>query len=485
MHDVAKTLVDVEIHLEDGREWRLWHGPIPAPYRVRYRPGREYHLHSAINPLLCERVLGGSVLDWMMTQPKLFSLFMYTISGHTERGGIIGELVHQADRASVAKALGGDPVRALSAPVESIQRKLAEGLRYMVKEHFKLNQKGGVAWLTDESLWLVSPRAINELKTHLYAQGIKSIPADLNRLYGELMAHGLIEEISEGKSVWKCEISEGDWKQSFNMIKVLPTLVWGMEDRPASFSGKLVIQEERAPDKEESEADMRALEKEAPQSDRQADQRNANLSSEKPAQPQTKAAGPTRGETIDEDIIALFPEVEAKQPSESKFKRLATLELQNAHTPTLVVSDKKEGARQKSGTQEINNNSDLGKRFWHWLKLGLADHSIVINDTKAPVHVVGGTYFLVSPGIFKRFSTEVLSNEDQWKLVQKRFQKLDMHIRTQGQNIHSVSVEGPSKTGLLKGYLVKDPYEVSQEIPPDNWVLTLLKTQSEKDHSDE
>lgn len=229
MHDVAKTLVDVEIHLEDGREWRLWHGPIPAPYRVRYRPGREYHLHSAINPLLCERVLGGSVLDWMMTQPKLFSLFMYTISGHTERGGIIGELVHQADRASVAKALGGDPVRALSAPVESIQRKLAEGLRYMVKEHFKLNQKGGVAWLTDESLWLVSPRAINELKTHLYAQGIKSIPADLNRLYGELMAHGLIEEISEGKSVWKCEISEGDWKQSFNMIKVLPTLVWGME----------------------------------------------------------------------------------------------------------------------------------------------------------------------------------------------------------------------------------------------------------------
>ena len=160
MHDIAKTLVDVEIHLEDGREWRLWHGLIPAPYRVRYRAGREYHLHAAVNPLLCERVLGAKVLDWMMTQPKLFALFMYTIAGHTERGGIVAELIHQADRASVAKALGGDPVQALSAPVESTQRKLAEGLRYMVKEQFKLNKKGEVAWLTEEALWLVSPRAV-------------------------------------------------------------------------------------------------------------------------------------------------------------------------------------------------------------------------------------------------------------------------------------------------------------------------------------
>ena len=30
----------------------------------------------------------------------------------------------------------------------------------MVKEQFKLNKKGEVAWLTEEALWLVSPRAV-------------------------------------------------------------------------------------------------------------------------------------------------------------------------------------------------------------------------------------------------------------------------------------------------------------------------------------
>ncbi|MEC9483075.1 MAG: MobH family relaxase, partial [Halomonas sp.] len=253
MHDAAKVLVDLEIHLEDGREWRLWHGTIPGPYRMRYRTGRDYHLHSAVNPLLAQQVLGPRVLDWLMSQPRLFALFMYTVAGHTERGGIIAELVHQADRASVARALGGDPVQALAAPTDSLQRKLAEGLRYLVKEQFKLNQKGGVGWLTDEALWLVSPRAVNELKAHLYAQGIKSIPADLNRLYGELQAHGLIEEVSEGKAVWQCEIVDGDWQQTFSMIKVSPTLIWGVADRPPALRGTLTVQGVGAADDQVSE----------------------------------------------------------------------------------------------------------------------------------------------------------------------------------------------------------------------------------------
>lgn len=478
MHDVAKVLVDIEIHLQDGSEWRVWHGAIPAPYRVRYRSGREYHLHTAVNPLLCEQVLGARVLDWIMTQPKLFSLFMYTITGHTERGGIIAELIHQADRASVAKALGGDPVQALSAPVESIQRKLAEGLRYLVREQFKLNQKGGTAWLTDEALWLVSPKAVNELKAHLYAQGVKSIPADLNRLYGELQAHGLIEEVSEGKSVWKCDIEDGEWKQLFNMIKVPPTLIWGVEGKPESFRGKLTFKGEGAPveDKPTNQEPAHGEpEGSAPEPKRQP---------EAPAKPLSQVS--PSSDTLDDDIMALFPEVGAEDVDESEKVPIAgTPEPANISEPDSSVSAKNDDSRLKSNTQEVNNNSDLGERFWQWLKMGVADHSIVINDTKAPIHTVEGTYFLVSPGIFKRFSTKVLGEEDQWKAVQKRFQKLGLHIRTQGQNIHNVSVEGPNKTRHLKGYLIKDPREVSQRIPPDNWVLTLLKPQEKKDGTNE
>lgn len=484
MHDVAKVLVDIEIHLEDGSEWRVWHGVIPKPYRVRYRTGREYHLHSAVNPVLAHQVLGGRVLDWLMSQPRLFALLMYTIAGHTERGGIIAELIHQADRASVAKALGGDPVQALSAPTESIQRKLAEGLRYLVKDQFKLNQKGGAGWLTDEALWLVSPRVVNELKTHLYSQGIKSIPADLNRLYGELQAHGLIEEVSEGKSVWKCEITDGDWNQVFNMVKVPPTLIWGVEGKPASFNGELTVRGAGAPEeasadkpqnsqKTKSEPSKDQLVEADVTGDLQPQKQNSSVT------PSPQVGGFTSSDvSLDDDIMALFPEVRTSEPKSSIESMACESKVtDNLSGPNSVKSVKTSYAH--------DNHSDFGGQFWQWLKVGLANHSIVINDTNAPVHTVDGTYFLVSPGIFKRFSNVVLGNEELWKTVQKRFQKLGAHVRTHGQNIHTVSVEGPNKTRLLKGYLIKDPQQVSQKIPPDNWVLALQTTKGEGEQLDE
>lgn len=496
MHDVAKVLVDIEIHLEDGGEWRVWHGVIPKPYRVRYRTSREYHLHSVVNPLLVQHVLGGKIMDWLMSQPRLFALFMYTIAGHTERGGIIAELIHQADRASVAKAVGGDPVQALSAPAESIQRKLAEGLRYLVREQFKLNQKGGMGWLTDEALWLVSPRAVNELKTHLYSQGIKSIPVDLNRLYGELQAHGLIEEVSEGKSVWKCEIADGEWQQTFNMIKVPPTLIWGVEGRPTSFSGKLTIQGAGATEEQEKESDqaskplMQQYPKTEPPStntSQSAAQASQHPTHELPNGSSVATQGvPSPVESaLDNDIMSLFPEM--REESKQNSTESNGCESEGVDSPTeqnSSFSDTTSVVLTKSN-DTAKEPSDLGEWFWQWLKAGLADHSIIINDTKAPVHVVNGTYFLVSPGIFKRFSSAVLNEENRWKAVQKRFQKLGIHLRSQGQNIHKVSVEGQNKTGTLMGYLIKDPQQVSQKIPPDNWVLALITTKENKEISDE
>ncbi len=51
--------------------------------------------------------MGNAGLEWLKSQPELFGLVMYAISGHAERSGVIGEIVSQADRASVAKSLGG------------------------------------------------------------------------------------------------------------------------------------------------------------------------------------------------------------------------------------------------------------------------------------------------------------------------------------------------------------------------------------------
>lgn len=139
---------------------------------------------------------------------------------------------------------------------------------------------------------------------------------------------------------------------------------------------------------------------------------------------------------------------------------------------------------QREG-KDSDGLGDLGKQFWQWLQDGLADHSLIINDSKAQVHIVNEHVFLVSPGIFKRFSAKVLGDEGRWKSVQTRFQKLGHHLRDGDKNIHQVLVDGPNKKSHLKGYLIKDPSLVMRKKVPDNRLLTLEKNQKTGEKKDE
>ncbi len=157
LHDIGKIAVDLHVEHEDGITWHPWHGPLTRPYRFRYREDREYRLHSAATGLLYTRVLDCDILDWLNGFPSLWSALLYVLAGQYEHAGVLGELVIQADRASVAQALGGDPARAMAAPKHALQRKLLEGLRYLLKEELKLNQpQASDGWLTQDGLWLVS-----------------------------------------------------------------------------------------------------------------------------------------------------------------------------------------------------------------------------------------------------------------------------------------------------------------------------------------
>src|SRR3546814_8198062 len=80
------------------------------------------------------------ISDW--SSDVCSSDLLYVLAGQYEHAGTLGELVVQADQASVAQELGGDPSKALAAPKHALQRKLLDGLRYLLKEAFKLNQAG-------------------------------------------------------------------------------------------------------------------------------------------------------------------------------------------------------------------------------------------------------------------------------------------------------------------------------------------------------
>lgn len=119
-----------------------------------------------------------------------------------------------------------------------------------------------------------------------------------------------------------------------------------------------------------------------------------------------------------------------------------------------------------------------------WLKQGIASRRLIINDAKALVHTVSDTAYLVSPGVFQRYSQEhpqvgalaKQENLQDWQWAQKRFEKLGLHRKqASGLNIWNCDVVGPRKSRRLHGYLLKDANLALVELPPNNPYLSLAQ----------
>lgn len=133
------------------------------------------------------RLLDCEILDWLSNYPELWSSLLYVLAGQYEHSGVLGELIIKADQASVAPALGGDPTKAMAAPKHALQRKLLEGLRYLLREELKLNQpQASDGWFTEDALWLVSKTVSDKLRAHLLSQGIDGIPANNTAVFNAI-----------------------------------------------------------------------------------------------------------------------------------------------------------------------------------------------------------------------------------------------------------------------------------------------------------
>jgi len=413
LHDIAKVIVDVDIYLKSGRRWCLWEGVIPDEYRFRYVKGRDYFLHSATNLLLCKEVVGNSALEWLRSQPQLFGLVMYTISGHSERSGVVGEIVNQADRASVAKSLGGKVFNVEKAPRDSLQSKLRGAIRHIVKQKIKLNEKGAQGFVTSEALWLVTPLVPREIKSYLLSHGIGGVPSNETRLYDEMQSHGLIMENQEGRSVWKCRVELGEWSAELSMVKVHKSLVWSGEEVAEEFSGSV-----------------------------QALEGSQDQQEEPSTTPPDEVSGAQSHESDEEKYL----------PDDLEASILAIAGGSKEEPPAPDEKSEGEGSNEKVGPEA----GSPGEAFLEWMRSGLSSHKVLMNDSKALVHTVDGKLFIVSPKVFKRYCQEVSGEEGEWKSVQDSFQKLKLHKKNKdGGSFHKVKVVGPNKkSSTLCGYLV-------------------------------
>lgn len=471
LHDIGKLAVDLHVELEDGNVWHPWHGPVRQPYRFRYRRDREYRLHGAATGLIYHQILDRGILDWLSGFTQVWSSLLYVLAGQYEHAGILGELVVQADRASVAQDLGGDPARAMAAPKHALQRKLLEGLRYLLREELKLNQpQASDGWLTNEDLWLVSKTVSDKLRAHLLSQGFEGIPANNTAVFTVLQDHGILQATPEGKAIWRATVtSDSGWSYSFTLLRLSPALIWESAERPPAFAGSVtVIAGEEGAAGDGATQQTGSLETDTDSLPAPGPATTEDSNPPAPSQP---------GGAIDEllGLIGL-PDtdvVETSEPQASPFPE-----------PDASVSHG--GAPEDSSVpdapQVAETQTSSGEHFMTWLRSGIENRTIVINDAKARVHTVADTVLLVSPGLFHRYTQEhpqagVLARQEkltELEWVQKRFEKLQLHRKQpNGLNIWTCQVTGPRKSRRLYGYLLKDPRCLFDDVPPNNPYLSI------------
>jgi integrating conjugative element relaxase (TIGR03760 family) len=444
-HDISKPLLDLEFELKDGQSWSLLDGPIPKSagyYRFRFNKERIYKTHGVSSSLLFSYLVSGDVFKWLQTDVQLVNLLLMTLSGHSENGGIVSEIVLQADMASVGQNMGGNPnAIPFEAPKDTLQSKLRAGLKEIVREKFKLNDQGAHGFYdhASESLYLVSMRAANELRAHLLSLGIESVPSNNPPLFDELQSHNLIIPNTSGKAIWKCVVTIGKWETELTMLKVNPALIWDVVPELKSIQVKVVAETKEPTETKSNPAPTSSV---------------ANINSE--VEDSSVA-----------DLLSLFTETET-EINNTCAAPVIDLTPVNDQATAKKSSPKVVTEKSNSGTCDVD-----AVKFYDWLRDGIVHRKIIINDTNAAIHTVRGRYFLVSPKVFKRYASEIYGTDEKFVEVQNVFQKLGIHERTAlAQNIFSVAVNGTRKTSMIRGYLLKEC-----DLPPplpDNPFLKMI-----------
>lgn len=460
LHDVGKIATDIRVTTDDDQSWYPWQGALSRSYQLQYHKKRDHQLHPVLGGLMATQILPVTALNWLAQYPELYTSFLYCITGHYDRAGIMGELVQEADRASVAKSMGANANTALQRQQPSLAKQILTALRELVQTQFKLSNphSGSDGWLTEDALWLISKTTADRIRAWLLQQGVTSVPDSNVRLFDEMQAHGLIIPTPEDKAVWQCDIkADGGWTPgcSLTLLRLSPARIWGSpEQRPAPFAGKVIPVNLEA--------------------NQQTSSKDATLSvRERGIAELTDLTLSLFAEPDQEVVVAQSDNLSMNNTITTTITESEPVTKISAQKVSLPVQQNNKRPEKSSSTHSISDND-----FIVWLREGIRTHKIMVNDTLARVHMVNGKAFLVSPEIFKLYIRATAgSTGDEWKQIQKSFQKLKLHQRgNDGINIFTCEVKGPRKTRHVKGYLLNKPEDIFDNIvPEDNPYLTVIE----------
>ncbi|HAT1683780.1 TPA: DNA-binding domain-containing protein [Klebsiella oxytoca] len=455
LHDVGKIVTDIEVITDDAQRWYPWLGPLTRPYRLKYRKNHNHALHPAVAGLLATQILPATALNWLAQYRELYESFLFCISGHYDQAGIIGDLIQEADRASVAQFMGANASAALECPQPSLAKQILTAFRELVPSQFKLNNpsSGSDGWLTGDALWLISKTTADRVRAWLLQQGVTGVPDSNVRLFDEIQAHGLLIPTPEGKAVWTCEIAaDSGWTPGcpLTLLRLSPVRVWSA-DRPAPFPGKVTPV---------------AVVATAPEP-------VAAMSDDISTPPSTVTSDPLADLTFSLFVPEEENNVSVTIPPEPADR------VDDTSPPVILPEPQKTAVAPPPTTVHKSLPAPgAGSQFLDWLRQGIATHKIAVNEAKAPIHMVQGKVLLVSPGIFKLYVAMTTGDTTgtEWTKIQKSFQKQGLHLRgDDGINIFTCGVQGPRRAGRVKGYLLEKTEQIfGNSVPEDNPYLSVI-----------
>ena len=456
LHDAAKPLTDqkITLHTRTGRYLCDWDPAAQnatsvrraAYMHIRFRSGRVYmhHQHSAL--IFLHRVLPAAGFKWIQSDKDVYSDFLGAFA--SEPAGPVYKLMSQGDQISVSKALGAQRQPQFDASNRPLSIKMKTALRYLVEQgELSLNRRGAAGWVDERAVWLLSKRAVDAIREQLTKEGHTGVPGDNNRIFDVMSEGGLIELNPQGKAIWRCRVTVGDWspEEPFSLIRLSHDTIWSDPDAVQMLDGNIEIASGDSPESSEANVSKTPLTENPDQEPESADVEN----------PAIEAAG------------------QAAETSESAAGHGEQLEqLPKAQVVSSTSSQSAETVPQETG-----------ERFRKWIEKGVNQSDISFNTAESFVHFLEQGVLLVSPRAFQKYGMRYSTD---WKSVQSSFQALRINTKNpgeRGENWWEVRIDFRGKLSKVKGWLI--PYEhFDFNVAPEfNEKMALIQQNSSLDEA--
>ncbi|GGY79074.1 helicase [Cellvibrio zantedeschiae] len=486
LHDVGKLSATIRllVKYKNGTE-RLWntHTEIlpklkaAVSYRIVFeKTPYEYHHKVALTHF---EILPRVARSWLFSAPQVMSEVCAYLWGDRFESGIIGEIAEFADGESTARNLLIPADHRFSNAIPAIDRYLKMIRHWIAENAIRINVNGGMGWVDQQGhLYLVCRSLADKLIQECEGQGLKNLPQDPVRIYDILQEHGYALPTKDGKAIWNINIATSTFSHKLTCLKFEARKFSSPSKVLKPLEGEITIGSE-----EGRRAPLQANE----HSSISDHQNEAGLV---PATETTTHEPGKQAPTNANDDQPLASEAATSDPADEYQDSIIDSDTpirsrSNNDTSSLDTSNETAGKVLREYEEKVlvpvaNIQSekhldweagDTGDRFLQWLKKGLIEKTILINNVNAEVHIVEEGVFLLAPAIFKTFlNRHGLNGESLHKNMSKRFARLRVNIRTNDMNVQPYWVFSNNRATKIQGWLLPFSviYENDYPIPKPN-----------------